>query len=633
MTKPGARPRATSPRATPTRATPTRATPPRATARLEARVASLEKLLARARSVGTALRQVGMAVGTNEHIDDLLTLIVNTTTTVLEAERATLYLLDDGKLISRVKKGDELEQIVVELGQGIAGHVAETGTVVRVKDAYKDKRFDPAWDKKSGYRTQSILAVPLFNHRGKTIGVLQVLNKRGARSFTPYDTELLRALASQAAVSLDKEALFQRLRTRNEQLRQTTDKLERSLRDLEILYDLETAMGRAESVKDVARNAIGLTAKACTAAAGALLAEVDGSHTLYVVNMDDPSTVRAVVVQLGEGIAGRAMEQERLLHIDDPKKLKDPRRVRELLGLRVRSALAAPLFHEGRCVGALALYNHRGAGESFSDQDMALLKLVSANVSTELRVVESRRQRERAERLGSIGRLLSGVMHDLRTPLTVISGYMQLMEITEDSALRAEYGRTVREQFEIIAAMQRDLLAYARGETAMLVRKVYLGRFCESIANQHKPELAARAVDLVVDVQHNGVAYFDEGRLGRAVGNLVRNAIEAMEEQERGTLTITCAADDEDLVLSVSDTGPGIPKGIRSKLFEPFVTKGKKMGTGLGLANVKKIVEEHGGSVEVRSSQKGTTFEVRIPSAMRPHSLRRGEMIPISVRG
>lgn len=601
----------------------------KATAKLEARVAALEALLERARSVGEALRHVGMAVGTSEQIDDLLTLIVETTTTVLEADRATLYLQEDVKLVSRIKNGDELQKIVVEIGQGIAGHVAETGRPVRVKDAYGDDRFDPAWDRLSGYRTQSILAVPLRNHKGDTMGVLQVLNKRGKRAFTPYDTEMLQALANQAAVSLDKEALFSRLRSKNEELRRASERLERSLGDLEILYELETAMGRAENVKDVARSAIGLTAKACGASAGALLTEIDGSYTLYVVNMHTPEDVREVVVQAGEGIAARAMEHETMLHIDDPKKVRDPRRVRELLGITVESALAAPLSHEGRCVGALALYNHQKSGGAFSDQDVALVKLVSANVSTELRVVESRRQRERAERLGSIGRLLSGVMHDLRTPLTVISGYVQLMQGTEDAALRAEYGQTVREQFEIISAMQRDLLAYARGETAMLVRKVYLGRFCEGIVNQYKPELAESKIDLVVDLQNNGVAYFDEGRLSRAIGNLIRNAIEAMAEGG-GTLTLTCASDDEDLMLSVSDTGPGIPKAIRTKVFEPFVTKGKKMGTGLGLANVKKIVEEHGGTVTVRSSKKGTTFQVSIPSAMRPHSLRRGDSLPPS---
>jgi signal transduction histidine kinase len=124
----------------------------------------------------------------------------------------------------------------------------------------------------------------------------------------------------------------------------------------------------------------------------------------------------------------------------------------------------------------------------------------------------------------------------------------------------------------------------------------------------------------VLDVQQRGVAYFDERRMARAIQNLVRNAIEAM--QQGGTLTLTCADDGEDLMLQVADTGPGIPQAIRGRVFEPFVSVGKKTGTGLGLANVKKIVEEHGGSVEVESTNRGATFTLRIPSAMRPHSLR-----------
>lgn len=183
--------------------------------KLQERVARLEGLVIQARSVGEALRDVATAVGEGD-IDSLLALIVETTTKVIAADRATLYLLEDDKLVSRIKKGDELQKIVVELGQGVAGYVAQTGNPVRVRDAYDDDRFDPEWDKKSGYKTRGILAVPLRNDRGKMIGVLQVLNKRGKGTFTGYDTEMLQALANQAAVSLDKEALFQRLRTRNQ---------------------------------------------------------------------------------------------------------------------------------------------------------------------------------------------------------------------------------------------------------------------------------------------------------------------------------------------------------------------------------------------------------------------------------
>ena len=93
---------------------------------------------------------------------------------------------------------------------------------------------------------------------------------------------------------------------------------------------------------------------------------------------------------------------------------------------------------------------------------------------------------------------------------------------------------------------------------------------------------------------------------------LLRNAIEAMGEAG-GTLTIEAARVADDLVVTVRDTGPGIPKEIEDRLFQSFVTAGKQGGTGLGLAIVKKIVEEHGGHVEVRSSDAGALFSLYFP--------------------
>src|SRR5204863_522126 len=99
-----------------------------------------------------------------------------------------------------------------------------------------------------------------------------------------------------------------------------------------------------------------------------------------------------------------------------PAEVRESEAMCELLGGRVRSAIAAPLDGEEAPSGALAFYDKQGAA-AFDHDDAALVKLVSANVSTELRVIEARQTRDRAGRLETIGRLLSGVMHDLRTPL------------------------------------------------------------------------------------------------------------------------------------------------------------------------------------------------------------------------
>ncbi|MBW2522635.1 MAG: GAF domain-containing protein [Deltaproteobacteria bacterium] len=591
------------------------------------RVAELEEALERQMAINAALREVGAAIGKTLDIDELLSLILSRTTDVLGADRGTLFLLEGDRLVSRILKGGETAVIEVALGQGIAGHVALTGRPLRVKDAYRDARFDPEWDKLTGYRTRSILAAPLKNHDGKIVGVVQMLNKGGGEgepeAFTKHDADLLVALAAQAAVALDKARLFCSVLQNNERLSETSERLERSLRDIELLYQLERAMGRAESLDDLARSVVTWLAGSCSAAAGALLVRgAEEELSLYVVQLASPEEVRKVIVQPGEGVAARALRKRRLLTISSERAIADPTRVKELIGIPVRRAMAAPLMGEGRRpIGALALYNHAAKPARFTGSYGSLLELVSGSVYTHLRLFRAREERERHERLTSLGRLISGLMHDLRTPLTVISGYAQLMEVSDDPSLRAEYASTINEQFEFIASMQRDLLSYARGETSVLIRKVYLSQFFERLTKQLERHLADTEVELVVDLGDSGTAFFDESKIARALQNLARNAIEAMAEGG-GTLTLGCHSDDEFLNLTVADTGSGVPKAIRHKLFEPFVTSGKKLGTGLGLSIVKSIVTDHGGDVDVQTSGRGTVFTISLPQGGAPRSRR-----------
>jgi len=368
-----------------------------------------------------------------------------------------------------------------------------------------------------------------------------------------------------------------------------------------------------------------MTARACQAAAGALLVDASpGQAQLFVVSLERPTEVSKVMVRTGEGIAARAMQRREQLAADDPAQIDDPPRLRKLVGLEVRSAVALPLCGEApRACGALALYNLERGRVPFGASEASLLRLVSANVSTQLRLFRAREDRERQDRLTTIGRLLSGVMHDLKTPLTLISGYLQLMVDTDERARRRQYGVTINEQFEVIATMQREILAYARGERSVLLRKVYLRQYFDELRQQIEHEIAPSGIKLVLDVEEQGAAFFDGGKIARAVLNLARNAIEAMDPKG-GTLYLGCHNEGADVVITVADTGPGIPKTIRDRLFQPFVTAGKPMGTGLGLSIVKGIVDEHGGKVDVQSSGRGTRFTLRLPQDVPPASRRLG---------
>jgi signal transduction histidine kinase/putative methionine-R-sulfoxide reductase with GAF domain len=591
----------------------------------------LEAALAREERISQALRQVGTALGTTLDLDDLLELVLSKVTELLEADRATLYLLDEQKneLVSRLVVGGQVRSIRMKVGHGIAGTVALTGRPFRIKDAYSDERFERHWDALTGFRTSSMLAAPLKNHLGRTIGVIQVLNKTRGEEFTDEDETLLTALSTQAAVAIDNSRLFLSLIQKNKQLLDTKEQLERKLEDLELLFDLERATSRAVALEELLVAVLSRIAKACSAAgAVVLLAEEEtGDLVEYVLDAEHPDNVTRIGLKAGEGLLGAAMQETQSLDIADAR--SDPRfseRVEGAYPFEVEAVLALPLEGAEAALGAVGLFTKRGGG-GFTSEDLSLLRMVNANVSTAVRLFRANRAREVGERLTTIGRLLSQVIHDFKTPMTVISGYVQLMAEANETAKRVEYADEVLKQFDLLTAMQREVLEFARGERNVFVRKVFLKKFFAEITRQLGHEMDGRAIELEMNVDTKVVARFDEGRVARAIHNLARNAIEAMAERG-GKLSISGGMEGRDLVLRVSDTGPGIPKEIEGRLFQSFVTLGKQDGTGLGLAIVRKIADEHGGSVEVESSDFGATFTMRLPQPEQPRPSERPSEAP-----
>jgi signal transduction histidine kinase len=485
-----------------------------------------------------------------------------------------------------------------------------------VRDAYKDPRFSPECDMLSGYRTRTILAAPMKNHLGKTIGVVQVLNKRSG-DFADIDGDILAALATQAAISLDNSRLFLSVTQKNMQLLDTKEQLESRVRDLKLLFDLESAMGRAASLDELFIAVLSEGMRACEARHGAvaLRDQENSGGAIYVLD-EKHKKLKRYPFSMEQGLIGYAIRTNEVVISAD--EATDPRRDAALnarIGVECSTVLAIPLEGEDeQPMGAMALYNKRDP-RGFSDEDRDLLTLIAANASTAIRLQLARESREREERLTTIGRLLSGVIHDLKTPLTVISGYVQLMQHAEEKGQRDEYAELILKQFDHIGAMQREVLEFARGEKSVLVRKVYLQKFWSDVRVQLEHELGRRGVELVIDVHDRGTARFDEGKVLRIVHNLARNAAEAMEAKGGGKFVIKVAKDKEDdaLVVTFQDSGPGIPKDIEHRLFQSFVTSGKKGGTGLGLAIVKKIAEEHGGTITVHSTSRGATFKLRLP--------------------
>jgi signal transduction histidine kinase len=601
---------------------------PKTTALGDERAGRLADALRREQRISRALRDVGTALGTTLDLDDLLELILGKVTELLEADRATLYLLDETKdeLVSRLVVGGEVRSIRMKLGHGIAGLVAVSGETIRVADAYRDSRFEREWDLLTGYRTTSMLATPLRNHLGRTIGVLQVLNKRAATGFTADDEAIASALSTQAAVAIDNSRLVLSLIQKNRQLIDTKEQLERKFRELSLLFELERATARATSIEALVRVALEQAAGAGDSR-GALLRlanDETGDLVDYLYDRDEPGVLARHPAKSGEGVLGRAMrEREPILLAGSALSAK----ASEPLPFSPTSALALALEgEEGAALGAIGVFS-TGDDRLLGDTDVGLLRLVAANVSTAVRLFDASRARERSERLTAIGRLLSQVIHDFKSPMTVISGYVQLMADTEDRAQRQEYSELILKQFDVLTGMQREVLEFARGDRALFVRRVFMRKFFGELEKQLRIEVSqpgSASIELKMTVDSKLTARFDEARVARALHNLARNAIEAMRD-EGGVLSIGAEMRGTDLCVVVSDTGPGIPQEIEGRLFQSFVTAGKEGGTGLGLAIVRKIAEEHGGRVDLESSKNGARFTLVLPQQKQERSPKTGD--------
>jgi adenylate cyclase len=186
---------------------------------LEARNIRLEKQLLEK----DAMTGVSLAMSSLMPVDTILDLIVENSKQVTKAEASSLLLLDEltGELRFHVAKGsaaEGLSKVTVPLGKGIVGHVAATNAPLLIEDAYADPRFDRTNDQRTGFRTRSLLTVPMIT-KGVTVGVVQVVNKAGEARFDEDDQELLEAFAAQAAVSLENARLLERERRMADDLR------------------------------------------------------------------------------------------------------------------------------------------------------------------------------------------------------------------------------------------------------------------------------------------------------------------------------------------------------------------------------------------------------------------------------
>ena len=219
----------------------------------------------------------------------------------------------------------------------------------------------------------------------------------------------------------------------------------------------------------------------------------------------------------------------------------------------------------------------------------------------------------RAEKMAGMGTFASGIAHDINNPLYILLAYAEnLLEETDNPKIQ-EQARSIIHAGKRIKAICQNITHYARAKKYLTPIPVQVEEKLSEALNIARYATVLQDLSIVRQSDEKLEVLANPDELLQVFVNLMTNAIQAMDG--RGTLTLSTSCQDELIKISISDTGPGIPKENLEKIFEAFfTTKPPGKGTGLGLHNVKEIVKQYGGHLTVKSQVgTGTTFIIEFP--------------------
>lgn len=315
---------------------------------------------------------------------------------------------------------------------------------------------------------------------------------------------------------------------------------------------------------------------------------------------------------VGKGLAGHVARTGEVINITDA--YRDARFNPEIdrkSGYSTHTVLCMPMRNrEGVIVGVFQLLNKRTG--HFGPEDEAFIEALSVHASIALDNARIAMEMVQNERLSAVGRMAATILHDIKNPMATMRIYAELIKTQSDSPNASRMGQEMINQVDRLIAMTQEILDFARGTSHLHLETVDLGTALKGILDFIETDLTTRSMTLQRDLTYTGTCTLDVDKLSRALYNLASNAADAMTGG--GTVTVRSRTQGDSLVLEVADTGPGVPAELWHQIFDPFFSHGKKRGTGLGLSIVKKIMEDHRGSIELHSPPgEGATFRLLFP--------------------
>ncbi len=548
-----------------------------------------------------ALTNVSDIVAAQTRGDDLLDRVLHFAAQVLNAQGASALLLDEAgeELTFCAALGthsDRLLGLRVKMGEGVVGRVAQSGQVAIVNDVLEDERFTKRIDARTGFNTQSLLCVPL-KAQERILGVIEVVNRTDGSTFSRADAEVLQAVANQAAIALDNARLYDRLEQRVEESQDALAVANRQLQADKTL--LQTVL---HSMTD-----------------GVVV--TDGEGQIQLIN----PAAQMLVPELERDVLGEKLS---LVLQDFP------------LGATQINSLY--LTGDDTATGSNPVTIYRGGAEAVRSIEgrVAPLQTPDGDFGGLVAVFADITQRKQVEQAKSD--FVSFVAHEMRSPLTSISGFSAMLQRSETgsaesksalpAASRGRFLGLIHSEAERLTRLINNLLDVARLEAGRAI-EINLDEFdfapLARLALESQRAYSSRhtlVADLPPDLPPLSA---DADKVTQILINLTSNAL---KYSPGGTVTLRAhvlegeTEEQKWLEVSISDQGPGIAPEQRETLFSrfgrtPAVATGtgarsKPTGTGLGLFLTKYLVEAHGGKIWVKSETgEGATFVFTLPIA------------------
>jgi signal transduction histidine kinase len=524
------------------------------------------------------------------------------------------YRINDGNLVSMLRstEGHPISQLIT------------SDTRIRLSD------LEPTSSLPMYNGANSGLYVPL-RFRGQPIGMLSVESKR-ANAFTSYDESLIVVIASHLASLAD----YTRVR----------EEAEGRARNLGVIHEVVQQVVGLTDPREVAGLTADLLARYFSyELTGVFIADETGKLTIGGFGGASQNVVKramkSIEYPLSGGITGHVFETGQGVLVNDV--LQDERYM-PVRGWQAGSEMCVPIRNASKVFGIIDVesssrnaFNHNDyiALESLAgilatvvtstDQYQRLQEMIYQLRETEMELnarMEAQRLAEnrlvQAAKLAAVGEMAAGIAHELNNPLTSVTGFAELVmdDLPQDSPSRPDLDLVVREARRARDVVRR-LLDFAR-QSESAHANASLNQVVEDVIMLTRHLIHTNGVELSLYFQEDlPWVSMDENQMKQVLLNLVHNALQAMPtggEMEIRTATAQKVGR-EGVMVSVRDTGVGIPPENQTRIFEPFfTTKAGRGGTGLGLSVTYGIVSDHGGEIELVSQPGlGSTFTVWLP--------------------